>query len=162
MKRWFWKCGLGFNVVIFSFHKHSELFQIHLRALLSQMFSGRWTPLAAMLSEAGEVDLQTSVRCQRCGVCWVNESAASQSIIFQLNCLCYYFYICYVWCSVFPPIHHFLKNNQFEAIKWWFLNHHLCNGWKTFIFFQQKSNNSVLPPKKNVPNRPAPPYGKPS
>uniref|UniRef100_H3DBQ0 Epidermal growth factor receptor pathway substrate 15 like 1 n=1 Tax=Tetraodon nigroviridis TaxID=99883 RepID=H3DBQ0_TETNG len=41
------------------------------------------------------------------------------------------------------PIPHFLKNNRLEAVK-------------------QKSNTSVLPPKKNVPNRPAPPYGKPS
>lgn len=27
--------------------------------------------------------------------------------------------------------------------------------------YEQKSDNPVLPSKKNVPNRPAPPYGKP-
>lgn len=33
---------------------------------------------------------------------------------------------------------------------------------KDFYFCEQKSSNSLPPPKKNVPNRPAPPYGKPS
>lgn len=41
------------------------MFQMRLRVLLSQICLGQQTPLAAALLGAREVDLLTSVRCQR-------------------------------------------------------------------------------------------------
>lgn len=154
MPQWFWKCGLGLNFVINSgsFHKRIQMFQIHVYVLLTQMCLGQRTPLGATLLEARQADLLTSVRCQRyaaedVGVINQSHYKAPFSTLAAESCVVI-FTFCNEWLSWVCIM--FLGESKF-----------VLKLKTSFLFRQHKPDNPVLPSKKNVPNRPAPPYGKP-
>lgn len=101
-KRWFWKCGFwGLTLLYFlsiNILKCTTVTDVFGTAdpFGSSSFGSKGGGFADF-SQMSKVPTESTS---------TTKQLHHRSIIFHLNCLCYYFYICHVWCRLFPPIHH--------------------------------------------------------